>query len=101
MTDKALRGEILETALSLTMKDRNDTYGDPYTDMNCAAELSDVFHRHAVGKYCAAHDEAISRVMIKLARIACGSPGHTENYVDGAAYLAIAAECQAVFEKKK
>jgi len=91
-----VRGSVLQEAMDATLKSRHKVYGDPYTDMACAAELMAVFNRHAKGRNCAAHDEAIGRVMIKLARIACGAPGHRDSYADLAAYIAIAFECYTV-----
>lgn len=92
-----VRGQILDKARAATIKDRHAVYGDPYTDMNCAAEFEAIYAKHAAGKYCPAHDEAMRRVFCKLARIACGVQGHEDSYVDLAAYIAIAAECQAAF----
>jgi hypothetical protein len=36
------------------------------------------------------------QLFIKLSRIACGPPFHLDNYIDAAAYLGIAAECEAI-----
>jgi len=94
-----VRGTILAKASIATLKERNVSYGDCYTDMSCAAELEAIYTRHAGKKYDPAHDEAMRRVFCKIARIACGAVGHEDNYVDGSAYFAIAAECQAVATK--
>lgn len=40
-----------------------------------------------------AHNAAIVQVLTKITRIAVGT-FHRDNYVDAAAYLAIAAECE-------
>lgn len=90
-----VRGKVLREAAAATLGDRNKTYGDPYTDMELVAKLRNLYDLHAQGKYCKAHDEAMHRVFIKIARIAAGAPGHLDNYIDGAAYFGIAAECQA------
>ncbi len=88
------RGKILQRAISCTLGDRQDAYGPPSDALFLAAEFIRLYKQSAGGKYCAAHDEAISLACLKLARIACGAVGHNDNYVDGAAYFAIAAECQ-------
>lgn len=99
MANNPVRGEVLQQAMDATLKTRHEVYGDPYTDMNCAAEFERIYRAHAGDKYCQAHDEAIRRVLMKLARIACGAPGHLDSYVDLAAYVAIAAECQAAADE--
>lgn len=88
-----IRGNLLRQAADLTEKTREDVYGDPYINMGCASELKQVYRRYAGEKYSAAHDEAVERLLMKLARIATGD-FHKDNYLDGAAYLAIAAECE-------
>lgn len=57
-----------------------------------------VYNKYAIGKYSSAHDVAVCNAIMKLARIACGATGHRDSYVDLAAYIAIAFECQEVFE---
>lgn len=90
----SVRENILSKASEATGKTRHEIYGDPFTDMNCAAEFEALYRKHAGVKYSPAHDEAMRRVFCKLARIACGKPGHEDSYVDLAAYIAIAFECQ-------
>lgn len=93
------RGQILSKASTATLQSRHELYGDPYTDMSCAAQFEAIYFGHAKGKYSPAHDEAMRRVFIKLARIACGAPGHEDSYVDLAAYIAIAFEVQQVADQ--
>ena len=90
------RAEVLQQALDAAMKSRNSTYGAPYPNLSLAAELKQAYNAAANGKYSPAHDDAIHAVLSKIARIATGATGHTDNYVDGAAYMAIAAECQVI-----
>ncbi len=85
---------ILETAADLTGNRRNATYGEPITNLSCATELKRIYREYAGHKYCPQHDDAIESVLGKIARVATGQPGHTDNYVDIAAYSAIAAEVQ-------
>jgi hypothetical protein len=101
MTDKPVRGKILDAASEATLKARHEIYGDPFTDMSVAAEFEVTYRKAAHGKYHPAHDEAIRRVFMKLARIACGAPGHEDSYIDAAAYMAIAAECQVESARRK
>lgn len=94
VTERPFRAVILDKAISCTLGDRRDAYGQPSDALFLAAEFIRLYKASAGSKYCAAHDEAIALACLKMARIACGAVGHTDNYVDGAAYFAIAAECQ-------
>ena len=91
------RAVVLEKAIACTLGDRQDAYGPPSDALFLAAEFIRLYKQSAGTKYCAAHDEAIALALLKLARIACGAVGHNDNYVDGAAYFAIAAECQHLY----
>lgn len=99
---RSIREEVLREAVNLTTTDRAAAYGDPARNMQCFSELREVFFRfaeiasadEAVAPACSqAHDGAIIMVLAKLARIACGS-ANRDNYVDAAAYLAIAWEAE-------
>ncbi len=92
--NRKLRVVVLETAAELTGTRRCATYGEPNINLTCAAELQRVYKEYAGDKYSPAHDVAINEIMLKLSRIATGKPGHEDNYIDGAAYFAIAHECQ-------
>ncbi len=94
---RPFRAVVLEKAIACTLGDRQDAYGPPFDSLFLAAEFIRLYKSKAGDKYCAAHDEAIGLACLKLARIACGSVGHNDNYVDGAAYFAIAAECQHLY----
>ena len=92
--NKKPRIVVLETAAELTGTRRNITYGEPITNLSCAAELQRVYKEYAGDKYSPAHDVAINEVIIKLARIATDKVGNEDNYVDIAGYAAIAFEVQ-------
>ena len=88
------RVHILTEAARLTGADRNKTYGDPGVNLACAGELKDVFWRYAKAnprEISPAEGEALDQVMTKLARLATGA-AKLDNYIDGAAYFAIAGE---------
>lgn len=94
---RPFRAVVLDKAIAAMLGDRQEAYGPPSDALFLAAEFIRLYKQSAVGKYCAAHDEAISLACLKMARIACGAVGHNDNYVDGAAYFAIAAECQYLY----
>ena len=96
MTQTPVRAEVLTKALDATMKSRNQSYGDPYPNLRLAADMLALYQTAAGKKYNPAHDAAVAMILAKIARIATGAVGHEDNYVDGAAYFAIAAECQTV-----
>lgn len=90
------RGEVLETAYRLTMGDRNATYGDPTENMAAFTALVHTYIHYSLPDgdlgYLSPHDGAMIMVLAKVARIMVGSKPHKDNYIDGAAYLAMAWE---------
>ena len=92
--NKKIRLQVLETAADLTGNRRNVSYGEPIINLTCATELKRIYREYVGHKYSPQHDDAMEAVLAKVARIATGQPGHTDNYVDLAAYAAIAAEVQ-------
>ncbi len=83
------RGKILETALNLTEGDRNKTYGSPRTNLQILASLINAYTngRPELNEV----DMAIVMCLTKISRIAVNQ-NHEDNYVDLAAYAAIAGE---------
>ncbi len=90
------RVEVLQEAIKLTLKDRDQVYGDPGTNMRVFAALLNAYFSFSASSRgvlgVSAHDAAMVMVLAKVARIAVCSKSHTDNYVDAAAYLAIAKE---------
>ena len=82
------RDEVLDEAKQCVMKDRAATHG----------EMEDNFM--LIARYWSAHlghkvepvDVGVMMTLLKIAR-AKGNPQYEDNYVDGAGYLACAAEC--------
>jgi hypothetical protein len=99
-TQGSEREKVLMQAAALTCGERNDSYGGPALNMDCFAALLDVYRSFAArapgDRPSPAHDAAITMVLAKVARIAIGARGHRDNYIDGAAYLAIAYEVDNV-----
>jgi len=95
------RAEILEVALELTCGDREEVHGDCVTTQQAVAHLwSEYWHAKAVADkeimrpQFSGEDVAHMMTLLKIARCA-NTPGryNADNYVDGAAYQAIAGEC--------
>lgn len=96
-----LRGKLLTQAIELTEGSRNAAYGDPVVNLGLQGRLMDVFFEEfdknaslafldATG--VAALRGSIAQVIGKLARIGAGDVTRLDNYIDGAAYFAIAGE---------
>jgi len=90
------REQILVTAHKCTMTDRNQTYGDPHTNLWATANIANAYFRAKYGPAwhnLTAEDIADIMMFNKHARRATGSPKpHMDNYVDAASYTAIAGE---------
>ena len=88
---KTVRGQILETAKSLTESRRNQTYGDPKANMGRFAALVSAY----LGVPVSAVQASIICALLKVSRIAVNEK-HADNYFDFAAYAAIAGECAGI-----
>lgn len=97
------RCKILAEAADLTGGDRNETYGPPSKNLSDTAAL---WSAYLEGKFCGrspqtentlggfaltAEDVAWFNVLQKMSRSFAGY--HRDNYLDAAAYTAIAGEC--------
>jgi hypothetical protein len=80
------REEILQTAIDLTMHDRNDQNGDPLENHQRIAKIWSVILGIEVEPY----QVALCMAGMKLARLAFNPLD--DSFIDGAAYLAIAGE---------
>lgn len=89
-----IRGDILSKAKELTEGDRNATYGDPADNLRCFARLVEAYldgTGYPRTELNSVHS-AIIMVLAKVSRVAANL-NHADNYVDMAAYAAIAGEC--------
>jgi len=82
---------ILQDASNLACGERDADYGPPKLNLTAAGALKTVFREHMVRDISLAELEAIELCLTKLGRIATGAPKR-DNYVDAAAYIAIAGE---------
>lgn len=88
----SVRVGILNEGARLTGSDRDKTYGDPVINLACSGELKQVFRKYIQRDVSTQELEAIDMALTKLGRIATGPAPHRDNYVDAAAYIAIAGE---------
>lgn len=82
---------ILAEGARLTNGERNVQYGPPAVNLAASAALKQVMREHMVRDISPAELEALDMVLAKIGRIITGSVKR-DNYVDGAAYFAIAGE---------
>lgn len=92
MTDKPERVLALEEAARLTNGDRNADYGPPVVNLAASGDLKATMRIHIVRDISAAELEALDMVLTKIGRIITGPKPKRDNYVDAAAYMAIAWE---------
>ena len=104
------RKTILSTAKALICGDRNKSYGPPYDNLSDCASLWEAYINSKGGcivqdgdSYAVritAEDVAWLMSLVKMTR--SFYPGyHHDNYVDAAAYAAIAGECREIQEEEK
>lgn len=84
MTDRL---EVLKTAMELTTGDRRKNYGSPHVNHERIAKIWEVI----LGIEVTPSQVALCMVGTKLARLV-ETPDHLDSFIDGAAYMAIAAE---------
>lgn len=101
------RENILNTARNLTCGDREKSYGDPVDNLG---DTADLWTAYLIAKHrgttldentfrLTAEDVAWMNVLIKAAR--SFKSLKDDNYIDAAAYAAIAGECRAEEERNK
>ena len=84
---RTTREEVLQTAESLVMGDRNKDYSDPRENFAQTAELWSSYK----GIDFTAHDVAVMMILVKVARLST-SPHKLDNWIDVAGYAACGAE---------
>lgn len=104
------REGILNTAKALTCGDRNKSYGPPYDNLSDCAALWEAYINAKEGCFVqdggsyavriTAEDVAWLMSLVKMTRTFY-SGYHHDNYVDAAAYSAIAGECREIQEEEK
>lgn len=92
------RDEMLTEAIRLTTGDRNASYGHPYDNLTMMANMVSAYLSGKCGIDLAfdAEDMAWIMVMAKASRTIVANKG--DNYIDAAAYAAIAGECRHILE---
>jgi Domain of unknown function (DUF6378) len=85
--DRTVREEVLQTAESLVMGDRNRDYSSPQENFDQTAGLWSEYLRVPLK----AHDVAVLMILAKVSRLST-SPGKLDNWIDIAGYAACGAE---------
>lgn len=82
------RNEVLDDAKQKVTVERAQDHGDMQDNFNTIA----VYWSEHLDRKITANDVGVMMTLLKAARIK-SNPYHEDNYVDGAGYLACAAEC--------
>jgi len=82
------RAKCLDTAKELVTKDRANDHGDMENNFKTIA----TYWSEHLGHKIEPQDVGVMMALLKMARVK-SNPFHEDNYVDGAGYLACAAEC--------
>lgn len=95
------RETLLEEAARLTAGDRNAAYGAPYDNLT---HMANMVSAYVSGKYglpvdLNAEDMAWIMVLAKISRTVASFKD--DNYIDSAAYSAIAGECREISERNQ
>lgn len=99
--DQPIRADILNSALRLTLGDRNESYGDPLRNLE---DIATLWSAYLIAKFrgttldentfqLSAEDVAHLNALQKIARTMRPAI-HMDNYTDAVAYEAIAGECR-------
>lgn len=99
MQTKSDRVLVLEEAASLTSGERDLQYGPPIVNLTASGDLKRTMREHLVRDLSPAELEALDMVLTKIGRIITGPEPKRDNYVDAAAYMAIAWEAAAADKK--
>lgn len=99
MQTKSDRVLVLEEAASLTSGERDIQYGPPLVNLSASGDLKRTMREHLVRDLSPAELEALDMVLTKIGRIITGPEPKRDNYVDAAAYMAIAWEAAAADKK--
>ena len=91
------KGEILEQAKKLISKNREEQHGDAYKNHSQIADLWSVFLDDKLKpmKEITPGDVAVMMCLLKISRSTMGD-FNIDDFVDGAAYMAIAGEMNDV-----
>lgn len=90
------RVELLHEAAKITGVDRQAIYGHPARQLAFAQRLIDMVENQGGHRFSPGHRNAIALALTKISRMVCSPDAdvHRDNYLDAAAYLAIAYECE-------
>lgn len=109
--EKPTRVMMLEVAKSLTGGDRDKSYGPPFDNLSDCAALWNAYinakwgcialqHDGSYAVKLNAEDVAWMMTLVKMTR-SFQTGYHPDNYIDSAAYSAIAGECREILEQER
>jgi hypothetical protein len=90
------RADILAEATRLTTGDRNASYGQPHDNLTHMADMATAFLRGKYGEMAALDSEDMAWIMVFAKASRTVATHKRDNYIDAAAYAAIAGECREI-----
>jgi hypothetical protein len=95
------RADILAEAAKLTTGDRNAAYGHPHNNLTHMANMVAAYLRGKTGYTLALTAEDMAWIMVFAKASRTVATRKDDNYIDAAAYAAIAGECREISESAK
>lgn len=89
---KLPRQELLEEAIRLTTRDRNNSYGPPLQDFTRTAALWTALGFSFNGETIQPHHVAMAMNQLKLSRLAW-QPENRDSWADASGYIGCGFEC--------
>ncbi len=95
------REQLLQTAITITAVDRNNTYGKPEDNFKNIADRWSLYLSASIGTEIKLSPTDVGYMMVdmKLARLST-NPTHYDSILDIAGYAACAADCIAAEQNK-
>jgi hypothetical protein len=92
------RADILAEAAKLTTDDRNAAYGHPHNNLTHMADMVSAYLGGKTGHTLALTAEDMAWIMVFAKASRTVATYKDDNYIDAAAYAAIAGECREIIE---
>jgi len=92
------RADILAEAAKLTTGDRNAAYGHPYDNLTHMADMVSAYINGKYGCFVGLNAEDMAWIMVTAKMSRSVATHKDDNYIDAAAYAAIAGECREIIE---
>lgn len=93
------REQLLHQAANLTGGDRNASYGHPHNNLTHMADMVRAYFKGKFGYDLALTSEDMAWIMVMAKASRTVASFKDDNYIDAAAYSAIAGECRKLLDE--